>query len=59
MDAERMLLSNYESQFIPLFALPGADGKGTGKHIEGSVKGSGAVADIVPRLTALLAQQVP
>jgi thiol-disulfide isomerase/thioredoxin len=56
MDAERMLLSGYESQFIPLFALPAADGKATGKHIEGSVKGDGAVADLVPRLTKLLAE---
>ncbi len=59
MDAERMLLSNYESQFIPLFAVPGPDGKGTGKRIEGSVKGNAAVADLVPRLNELLAQQVP
>lgn len=57
MDAERMLLSGYESQFIPAFAVPGPDGKATGKHIEGSVKGSAAVADLVPRLNELLASQ--
>jgi thiol-disulfide isomerase/thioredoxin len=56
VDAERMLLSGYESQFIPLFAAVGPDGKGTGKKIEGSVKGPGAVDDLVPRLKALLAE---
>lgn len=58
-DAERMLLSGYESQFIPVFALPGPDGKATGKHIEGSVKGPGAVDDLVPRLKTLLADAKP
>ena len=57
-DAERMLLSGYESQFIPVFALPGPDGKATGKHIEGSVKGPGAVDDLVPRLKTLLADAI-
>lgn len=55
MDAERMLLSGYESQMIPLFALPNADGKASGRHIEGSVKGPAAVDDLVPRLRELLA----
>lgn len=54
-DAERMLLSGYESQYIPLFALPGPDGKASGRHIEGSVKGPAAVDDLVPRLKTLLA----
>jgi thiol-disulfide isomerase/thioredoxin len=56
VDAERMLMSGYESQFIPLFAAVGPDGKATGKKLEGSVKGSGAVDDLVPRLKALLAE---
>lgn len=55
VDAERMLLSGYESQLIPLFAVPGPDGKASGRHIEGSIKGPGAVEDLVPRLKALLA----
>ncbi|MBL8921143.1 MAG: thioredoxin [Myxococcaceae bacterium] len=55
VDAERMLLSGYESQLIPLFAVPGPDGKASGRHIEGSIKGPGAVEEIVPRLKALLA----
>jgi hypothetical protein len=56
MDAERMLLSGYESQFIPAFAVPGPDGKASGRHIEG-VKTAPAVADLVPRINALLANQ--
>lgn len=56
VDAERMLMSGYESQFIPLFALPNPDGKASGRHIEGSTKGSAAVNDdLVPRLKELLA----
>lgn len=55
VDAERMLLSGYESQFIPLFALPNPDGKASGRHVEGSVKGPGVVGDLVPKLRELLA----
>ena len=56
VDAERMLMSGYESQFIPLFALPNADGKASGRHIEGSTKGPTSVNDdLVPRLKELLA----
>lgn len=53
-DGDRLRTSGYASQYIPLFALPGADGRGTGKQIEGSIKGNGAVAEITPRLRALL-----
>ena len=42
---------------IPLFALPGADGRASGKQIEGSVKGEAAVGEISPRLAALLARR--
>ncbi|MCU0699231.1 MAG: thioredoxin [Myxococcaceae bacterium] len=56
VDAERMLMAGYESQFIPLFAAVGPDGKGTGKKIEGSVKGPGAVDDLVSKLQGLLAE---
>jgi len=38
-----------------MFAKPGPDGRGTGRQIEGSVKGDGAVNEIVPRLRSLLA----
>lgn len=55
-DAERLAASGYSSKMIPLFAVPGPDGRGTDLRIEGSIKGSGAVSNIVPRLRALLAQ---
>ncbi|MBL8911295.1 MAG: thioredoxin [Archangium sp.] len=54
MDAERLIIANYEAQFIPAFHVPLADGQSSGKKIEGSVKGGGAVADLVPRLKELL-----
>jgi hypothetical protein len=54
IDAERLLMSGYESQFIPSFTVPNPDGRASGKHTEGSVKGDGAVDDLVPRLKQLL-----
>jgi thiol-disulfide isomerase/thioredoxin len=53
-DGARLAMAGYSGQFIPLFARPGADGRGTGRQIEGSVKGDGAVDQIVPRLRTLL-----
>lgn len=54
-DSERLATAGYVSQFIPLFARPGADGRSSGRHIEGSIKGEGAVDQITPRLRQLLA----
>ena len=54
-DAGRLAMAGYSGQYIPLFARPGADGRGSGRQIEGSVKGDGAVDQIVPRLRSLLA----
>ena len=53
-DGARLAMAGYAGQFIPLFARPGADGRGSGRQIEGSVKGDGAVDQIVPRLRTLL-----
>jgi hypothetical protein len=53
-DAERLAAAGYASRFIPLFAVPGADGRASARRIEGSIKGEGAVAEITPRLRALL-----
>jgi len=53
-DGERLASAGYVSRLIPLFALPGPDGRATGRQMEGSIKGDGAVGEIVPRLTALL-----
>ena len=54
-DAARLAMAGYTSKFIPLFARPNPDGRGSGRQIEGSVKGDGAVNEIIPRLRTLLA----
>ncbi len=53
-DRERLAAAGYASRMIPLFALPRADGTGSGDQIEGSIKGDGAVDQISPRLARLL-----
>ncbi|MBX3189042.1 MAG: thioredoxin family protein [Labilithrix sp.] len=53
-DRDRLTRAGYVSQFIPLFAMPGPDGRASDRKFEGSVKGSGAVANIAPRLRSLL-----
>jgi hypothetical protein len=55
-DGERLETAGYRSHFIPLFALPNADGTPTGKQIEGSIKGPGAPDEITPRLLELVQQ---
>lgn len=54
VDAERLELAGYRSHLIPLFAVPAADGRASGRQIEGSVKGDDAVPNITPRLQGLL-----
>ena len=54
-DGERLASAGYVSRFIPLFARPGSDGRSSGRQIEGSIKGEGAVDEIAPRLRQLLA----
>jgi thiol-disulfide isomerase/thioredoxin len=53
--SEALATAGYVSRLIPLFALPAADGRASGRQIEGSVKGSSAVDEIAPRLRGLLA----
>ena len=53
-DRDRLTRAGYVSEFIPLFAMPGPDGRASEKKFEGSVKGEGAVANIAPRLRSLL-----
>lgn len=53
-DSERLASAGYISRFIPLFARPLADGRSSGRQIEGSIKGDGAVEEIAPRLRQLL-----
>ena len=53
-DGPRLARAGYTPRLIPLFALPLADGRASGRQIEGSIKGEGAVGEISPRLAALL-----
>ena len=53
-DNEALQRAGYKYELVPLFALPGADGKSINKQIEGSIKGSNYVEQISPRLRALL-----
>ena len=53
-DHEKLAVAGYYSNYIPLFALPKADGTASGKQIEGGVKGDGAIAQLTPRLRGLL-----
>ncbi len=56
VDGERLARAGYASKMIPLFAIPTQNGTGSGKQIEGSVKGEGAVLNLQNRLKPLLAQ---
>jgi hypothetical protein len=55
-DKDALEKAGYQSRMIPLFAVPRADGTGSGEQIEGSVKGPRAIGNITPRLQALLAK---
>ena len=54
-DGARLDAAGYSSRMIPLFVVPGEDGRATSRHIEGSIHGPGSPAEITPRLRALLA----
>lgn len=55
-DHAALATAGYRSPMIPLFALPGPDGRASGKQFGGSIKGDGAVAQISPKLRALVDQ---
>ena len=57
VDAERLARAGYASKMIPLFAIPTENGTGSGKQIEGSVKGDGAVLNLQNRLKPLLEER--
>ncbi len=46
--------AGYIRRFVPLFAIPEADGRASSRVHHGAVKGPGAVDFILPRLRALL-----
>jgi thiol-disulfide isomerase/thioredoxin len=54
VDGERLARAGYASKMIPLFAIPTENGTGSGKQIEGSIKGEGAVMNLQNRLKPLL-----
>jgi hypothetical protein len=54
---EGLIAAGYHPKFLPLFALPKSDGTASGRRIEGSIKGDGAVANLTPRLLELTAQR--
>lgn len=56
-DGAALERAGYKSHLVPLFALPLDDGRASGKAIEGSIKGDKAVAQIAPRLRALVADR--
>lgn len=53
-DRERIVLAGYVSTYIPLFVVPGPDGRASDKRFEGGVKGDNAVANLRPKLHAIL-----
>jgi len=54
-DRPRLVADGYSSRYVPLFAVPGPDGRASGLQMEGGVKGAGAAANLVTRLKPLLA----
>ena len=54
-DQDALLRAGYGGEMIPLFAEARADGQGSGRKIQGSVKGDAAITDLTPRINALLA----
>jgi hypothetical protein len=53
-DGTYLEAAGYTSKLVPLFARPGADGKSTGKQIEGVRKGADYVEQLTPRVRSLL-----
>lgn len=54
-DRQELKAAGYNSKYIPLFSVPDPNGHASGRAIEGSIKGDGAVRqNLVPRLLALL-----
>lgn len=53
-DRDRLHAAGYQSKFIPLLVIPNADGSASRFHMEGGIKGDGAVAQMAPRLRDLL-----
>ncbi|MBI5607885.1 MAG: thioredoxin [Deltaproteobacteria bacterium] len=57
-DREQLEPAGYSSKMIPLFALPGPDGRAGTARLAGAIKGPEAVDYLVPRLRTLLESPV-
>ncbi len=55
-DGVRLGMAGYQPEFIPYFGIPDAQGKATDEAVMGSIKGAGAVGEIVPHLHQLLGE---
>lgn len=53
-DGEALQRAGYRYSLVPLFAIPNADGRASGRQIEGSIKGADAIQIIAPRLRELV-----
>ena len=53
-DRDRLTAAGYTSQLIPLFAVPDADGRASGRATAGAQKGGDYTAELAPRIRALL-----
>jgi thiol-disulfide isomerase/thioredoxin len=56
-DRDRLAAAGYTSQYVPLFAVPAADGRATDRRVEGAIKGDGAVPLLEGKLKALLGRR--
>jgi thiol-disulfide isomerase/thioredoxin len=55
-DKARLEADGYTSRYVPLFAIPGQDGRASGRALQGGIKGPGAADNILQRLRPLLAE---
>jgi hypothetical protein len=59
-DMDRLTSAGYGGEYIPRFVIPGADGRGTPRKIEGGTKAEDTVdRSIAPRLAQLLGTPLP
>lgn len=58
-DNDRLTAAGYTSELVPLFAVPGADGRASGRATSGAYKGGNYVAQLAPRIQALLKPPPP
>lgn len=54
VDNDRLADAGYLSDLLPLFAKPAADGRASGRMIQGGISGPRSVEELVPRLQELV-----